>query len=426
MRCPKAIVVVAALFISGCPTKKSPPSRTTSRGKADTAKAADAASRSDRWRSDLRQLTRTLETKHIKPFHRISRAELRRRGAAIAKQMPKLSDTRIALRFSALIASMGDAHTRIALPKQPLVPLALYAFDDGVHVVAIDHEHGAAIGGRVTMLGGVSIDELMKGAAALVAADNSAGRKLEAAHHLVLVDVLLALGGKLERGKVTLRVEGRDRKLADYHLAPVDDLRGVRWRRPTFGGKPPLRLQKPQLNYWNTYLAPSQTVYFKYNRCADNPGSPMRRFAPGMLAFIDQRRPKRVVVDLRGNRGGNSLVLRPLIDGLAARRKRLGFALAAIVDRAVFSSALLNALELKERAGATIIGEPTSGKPNHFGEIKTFRLKYSKLGVQYSTKYFRKVKGDPDSLVPDIRIRVDAKDVLSGKDVALAAALLLK
>ena len=38
---------------------------------------------------------------------------------------------------------------------------------------------------------------------------------------------------------------------------------------------------------------------------------------------------------------------------------------------------------------AIFIGEPTGGRPNHFGEVKSFNLPNSGLSVRYSTKYFR-------------------------------------
>ena len=39
------------------------------------------------------------------------------------------------------------------------------------------------------------------------------------------------------------------------------------------------------------------------------------------------------------------------------------------------------ALSLKEKAGALLVGEPTGGKPSHFGEVKSFELPVSGLSV---------------------------------------------
>jgi len=49
-----------------------------------------------------------------------------------------------------------------------------------------------------------------------------------------------------------------------------------------------------------------------------------------------------------------------------------------------------------------LIGEPTGGKPNCYGEILRFNLPNSKFNVSYSTRYYKVIEDDSvDALYPD-------------------------
>jgi C-terminal processing protease CtpA/Prc len=73
-------------------------------------------------------------------------------------------------------------------------------------------------------------------------------------------------------------------------------------------------------------------------------------------------------------------------------------------------------LDFKQETDAVLIGEPTGGMPNHFGEVRSFTLPNNKLKVRYSTKYFKKVEEDVSTITPDIEIETFFNDYRSGID----------
>jgi len=83
----------------------------------------------------------------------------------------------------------------------------------------------------------------------------------------------------------------------------------------------------------------------------------------------------------------------------------------------------MNALDFRNKTKALLVGEPTGGRPNHFGEVKTFTLPYSGLTISYSTNYFRFAKDDTPSLLPDIPAEPSSADYFAGRDPALEAIL---
>ena len=72
-------------------------------------------------------------------------------------------------------------------------------------------------------------------------------------------------------------------------------------------------------------------------------------FAAQTLAEIDESKPRRIIVDLRFNQGGNSAILKPLTAGLAARRKIIGVPFVLIGSQ-TFSSGVWAANDLRNEA----------------------------------------------------------------------------
>jgi C-terminal processing protease CtpA/Prc len=97
-----------------------------------------------------------------------------------------------------------------------------------------------------------------------------------------------------------------------------------------------------------------------------------------------------------------------------------------LIGPGTFSSAILNAIELKQQ-GATLVGEPTGGGAGHYGEVKILTLPNSKLAVRYTSKFFSAPKGlDGSSLQPDLPAPTTLTDALSGRDTAFFAAMGVK
>ena len=121
---------------------------------------------------------------------------------------------------------------------------------------------------------------------------------------------------------------------------------------------------------------------------------------------------------MRFNSGGSSL------QGtrFANRLKKLdkSFKSYVIIGNRTFSSAIINTIDFEKKLDAVLVGEPTMGKPNHYGEVRSFVLPNSKIGIRYSTKHFIFLKDkDPDSIYPDYRISTEFEDFINGKDTIL-------
>ena len=112
------------------------------------------------------------------------------------------------------------------------------------------------------------------------------------------------------------------------------------------------------------------------------------------------------------------------MNGLAQREtfRRPG-SIIVLISRHTFSSAMMNALHFRQRLKAVLIGSPTGGSPNHFGEVRSFLLPHCQWNVQYSTKLFKLTNDGAKTVKPDLDVEWTAKEFFAGRDPVLEAAL---
>lgn len=355
---------------------------------------APAATRETRWRQDLRYLAGELPRLHVNAFHHISEAAFMRAVADLDVAIPTLDDRQIVVRFVQLGAMLGDAHTR-AFPVNDteftLSPLQLYWFEDGIYVINAMPEYREALYARVVAVQDIPVQDVVAALTPLVAHENEAGLKQRVTLYLTSPSLLHTLGltSGQETGQWLLeRADGSRFTLEVEAISAADYAYFGDPANAAYPAQLPLYRQNQEENYWFEYLETTRTLYLQFNRCAEMEGLPFKDFCQEMLAFIDAHPVERLVVDMRDNGGGDSSLLAPFVRQLKGHALNRQGALYVIVGRGTFSSAVLNALDLAQETEAIFVGEPTSGSPAHYGEMKSFVLPNSGMRVNYSTKYF--------------------------------------
>ncbi len=383
-------------------------------------------SRDEKWRQDLSYLYTELPKRHKNLFFKITGARFDREVARIIEAVPKLSDSEIRLELRRLTAMIGDPHTRIQYVREKTYPITFYQFSDGVFGAAAAEEYKAALGAELVRIGETDLDRAKDILRPVITVENEWWFKQQFPNYLTDPEILhlLKLLPSADEGDFTFR--DSNAKEFVVKLRPVSVKEEIKLIRPfdSSPGKAPLYLRNPDEYYWYEYLADSKTLYLHYRRCAEMPERPFDRFAMALLRFMNENPVERMVIDLRLNGGGNSFILMPFINALSRRRdvNQTG-RLFVLIGRGTFSSAYLNALRLKLETKAILVGEPTGQRPNSYGEIKTMTLPHSKLPVQYSTKYFKTMDGDPPALNPDIPVECSSSDYASGRDPVLERVL---
>jgi len=365
-------------------------------------------------------------------YFQIPRADFQAAAATLDQQIPQLSDQQIIVRLAELVALVGDAHTNIFLTQSQtgfrVLPIRVQWFDDGLFVIAALPGAERAVGKRVVRIGGVDIDEAYNRVVSTISAENDAWRRRRSQDYLVLPELLQVLGLTPDAGAAEFAFQDRTGATFELQLASyrTSDARSwIYWPDLTSEAVPLYRKQNNQ-NYWFQYLSESRTLYFKYNVCNEAPYLAFASFATEFLRAVDENPIDRFVIDVRNNTGGNSALIQPLLAALQQRYTAGTLSpsvkLSVIIGKETFSSGLLNALELKAAPVTTLVGEPTGGKPNHYGNVGSLVLPRSGLRLSYSTRFFSSPITTP-SLDPDVRVPFTSSAFFENRDPFLDAAL---
>jgi len=379
----------------------------------------------EQWAEDLEFLANELPEKHKNLYHNITETEFLAQIDKLKSRIPSIDKNAIFISLMKIIASVGDSHTTLGYRPQKALPLMLYWFKDGIALLNTTAEYEDILHGTIKSLGGSPIEEVVAVLKTVIPHENEAQVKNQIPRFLTDTLILHGLGFISSLEAASLTVLTSSGKNVTLDLEPISFSSKPDWLVDTSKEKDePLYLKNRQKFYWYEILSGSQTLFFQYNSCKNMKEQPFSQFVEKLFEEADTENVNRIVIDLRHNGGGNSGIFAPFLTELKKRPRFMQRGnIYVLIGRRTFSSAILNAIDLKKQTPAIFAGEPTGGKPNHYGEVQMFLLPNSKLPVTYSVKYFKVIDGDPDSLVPDILIERRLSDYLNKTDPVLKSVL---
>jgi uncharacterized protein (TIGR03437 family) len=368
-------------------------------------------------------------------FVHLDRAKFQQAVDDLQAGVSSLSDAEFYVGLAQLMAMSRDAHTSLILHGDAAsafgflqYSLAFRWLDDGVFVTAAAAPYSQALGTRLVAVGGVPIDQVVQRLASVISYENDqwlhhmveqylAGKQVLEGLHIVPAASSSAMTFQTLAGdQFTLQV-------APLLWPPMSAVPSAAQ------GPVPDYLQSQNLFYWSSYWPSNRLLYFKYNMCA-NMSPTFASFAASLLQILDANPVAALVLDFRGNGGGNNMVIQPLFDGLKQRLPALfadpDFRVYVAIDKVTASAA--NDAAMKARLlgdRVLLIGEPTAEPPAMDGNAVEFVLPASRMTGQYSTQFFSPPAGFPDGplVAPDIPIAVRSTDYFARFDPVMAAIL---
>lgn len=378
-------------------------------------------SRDEKWQKDLNYLQKALPMKHVDLFFKESEEDFNSQIDELKNNVSKLSDEEVAAGIYKIAAGVSDAHTKAYKEYEKGYPLQFYYFNDGIYLINTTEDYSEALNCRLKKINGIDIDKVEELLTPLIAKENEWNIKKTLPSFLMRPDILKGVNISNDTEKSVFTFENFNNEEFDIEINSVDlssEDDNISWIvNDNEDETIPLYRQNSKLSYWYKYIEEKNTLYFKYNSCTDDKDcGNIEDVIEQMLEFIDENNVDRFVIDIRNNSGGRSGYLNSLIDGLKERDINTSNRLFVVTGRQTFSSAIVNACQLKKDTNAFFVGEPTSGKPNHYGEVRGFKLPNSKLEVSYSTNYFSLFSDESDAFVPDKEIDISIDDYINKKD----------
>ncbi|HRE67949.1 MAG TPA: hypothetical protein PLM56_11310 [Cyclobacteriaceae bacterium] len=379
------------------------------------------------WNTDLDYLAKVLPTKHYNFFTVRSSKDFLSGINAIKKESKNLNDFQIALKAQQLIAKFGDSHTMLnfnrLLNANQILPISLFWASDGLYILHTTLENEKILGSKVLSINNVPLTVVIDSLSTLFAVDNQATVKSLIPKTIPSLQILEYFGFAN-----TEQVELGLNQNRTYILKPSQMN-----RNNSVSVKPDSLAfsTRNESQVFTDFYYPNEKIYYmQYNKClskevalaygnnqmADKLPS-FKEFEEKAFSILSTESIEKIVFDMRYNGGGNSAQGTAFIERLSKFLKaNPTIKTYVVLGRATFSSAIINAMDFKRMTHAIFVGEETSGKPNHFGEVKNFQLPTSQLTVNYSTKYFKYNKKDVSTLVPDVKIEMSFSDLMKGID----------
>ncbi len=367
------------------------------------------------WITDLDYLQSEFPQKHCN-FGKLNNQSFNSDIENIKRNVKNLNDFEIAIQLQQAIARLGDSHSGSNITpfinKQQILPLGLQWFNDGLYILHTTNEYKSILGLKLTAINNFPLQTITDSLSTLIAVENEAMVKTSIPKFIPMLQ-LLQYFKFANTNEVTLQLCNSD-GITSEHSIKVASIN--RENRASYHIKNiPLCYQNERDWFHGYYQEKDHIYYIKYSNCWSKElqikykdGRNADRL-PSFVAFEEQTLKDinslsidKIIFDVRFNSGGNSTQGTAFIVKLAKYLKtHPDVKIYGVIGRKTFSSAILNAMDLKKICHAPLVGVETSGSPNHFGEVRSFKLPQSGLNVNYSTKYFQRIDGDVHTIVPD-------------------------
>ncbi len=390
---------------------------------------------SQKWRRDLDYLAQELPERHKNLFFKISRDEFRQQIDLIKEDLDQLNDLETVLRLQELFVKIGDPHTYFNYTQylNYYYPVSFKNFSDEYRVMTTEEGYKNILGARLISINGHPIEEIRKKLSNLIIGENDTALYFKMTGLLNLPEILeyRNIVNKTDSGgNIYLFAKNGKEIKAVFPKRRVSEARAHMDKVLRLSYKPSTAYKNADQLFWHEYFEEEKALYFQYNQCwsrelekkyrnNDNRNLPSFVKAKNeIFNVINREEVEKLIIDLRFNSGGASSQGTQFAEELSLYKDK--FKSFVIIGPRTFSSAIINAVDFKKQLGAYIVGRPTTSRPNHYGEVKSFKLPGSGIQISYSTKHFTLFENeDPDALYPDIHIDTEFKDFVNGEDTIL-------
>lgn len=400
-----------------------------------TGAASGFTQESINWKEEVRILKSELEERHPDLYFRGDPVAFATAMEQVANGAPGNSPFHVAVRLQQAIADLGDPSTRVnyhyMVEPGRILPLRLYWFDDGLRVIRADRDCASLLGKEIRAIGSVPLRVVVDSLSTLLPAGSASRVKSQIPGMLTWAQLLEHFGfADSLQVVITAQGDGGDLETTAIRLPAT---RGENLRAD--GDSLPLGFRDNRAFFRARYFPFTGTYYIQYNKCWSREaekkyGSGVSAlFMPSFDEFTDtvlhtlrEKKVATLVFDLRFNDGGSAKQGKKLIRRIQRTRAAKEAHVYLLVGRETEAEALTNALQIMEAFDPLVIGEPTGGTPNYFGEVQRFVLQESGLVINCPTRTIAPLEnGGHDPLEPQLDRGITFQEYMDGVDPAFEA-----
>ena len=419
-----------------------------------TAQAGTVA----QWDRDIDQIVTDIGSLHPHPWRNVGRSDFMRHAEALKAELPHLSEEARVARAMQLVALVDDRATSLepdASASNTWYPIRVYQFSDGYFITAAHRSVGDLAGAQVLSIGGRPVEEAVHLARSLLAS-NSEHESAERLFALDDVALMRGVGLADADGKLHLQVRLRSGNVASRVLtgeaANDPDFAGANsifiWadRTETYGtpldslndwvsayhglhsiafreadDTRPLHLRQRRVFY--AKALPAQDAYYaQINYMSNSAQEDFDDFFRRMMREVDAAHPRRLIIDLRYNSGGDGSHGVMMAQEIIRRSANPPWhELYVLVGRRTAGAAISGVDALVRNTPTTLVGEPTGGYYNQSSDAQAFDFPdtHLRLTVAIASAQMSQSNDLSNTIVPDVPAMFSFADWSAGRDPAI-------
>ena len=358
------------------------------------------------WQEDLHFMAAEMQRTHKNLYHSLSAQFFAAMVETLNARIPSLTRAEVIVEMAKIVAAVGDGHTNIYPTRDPkigfhMLPVEFTYFGDQLYIRAALPEQRTLIGARVMRMGRMSAKETYAAVEAMIGHENEGGAHYWTQYLLAMPEVLEALHitSRIEDVPLTLATEHGQVSVILHPALPVEvmtgDISTLFYRRKGWldardssSGPDPLWLRHTDVPFHFEHAG--DLLYIQVNQVNNAPDEMLAHFAQRLHDEIVMTRPDKVAIDLRQNRGGDAMLVVPLVRSIiqSVGIDRKGH-LFGIIGPATFSAAQNLADALERYTNILFVGEPTGSRGNAYGDSRKVVLPNSGITVRVAIYYWQ-------------------------------------
>lgn len=365
-----------------------------------------------RYSEDLELFLKRLESKHINIYHDRSREEvlkfIKNYKNKINNDLDFVYFLNCILKF---INNGKDSHTICKFKNNKILPFMFKFFNNKLFIVGSTSSYSSYLYKDVISINGVSIIKLIKEMRDAISYTTTGHLNSEIEANFSSVNGIRYLPS-IDSNTSNLEFKFSDDSSLELDIDKIDSF----------------VLERE--NY--VYNIENSKLILKYIACKDIDS--MNKFIK-TISKLDNYNS--IILDIRGNGGGDSSVSVPLIEFIKNKKLKT----IVLTDYNVYSSSVF-IIDSMVNYNAKFIGSEIGTTMNHYGNALSFKLNNTSVIVNYSTKYFYYKNGEFTSCYkkrdlkkledyrfksvhfrPDILLDNDIFDIMNHRDRVLDMAL---
>ena len=315
----------------------------------------------------IRDILNLIEERHIDMYFNISKEELDRYIDEII-EMYDINDDYSLYYYTNMIIKkifgIYDSHTKLLFEKGDFyLPVRLKYINNKLYIIRTTKETKTLLYSEVKKIENIDINKIIEEIKSIVASSTEE-------YVTSQIELFLINGYKIKS------LPSIDSKLDEFNFTVNSDEKIIDMKLTKDEGYL-LPVNKPKENY--SYELKDDKIIIVYNKCREEYDGQMIEFVNKIESESKKFGIEKFIIDIRGNQGGNSEIINPLIEFLKDKKT------VTLVDEYVFSSGRFAILDLKN-INSKFVETGIGTQLNCFGNAPI--TKYDNFIIPISNKYF--------------------------------------